>query len=197
MMIIAGHNGAGKSTCYRTYLQNDLGQYLQDHIDPDAIERIIRAECAEEKTDDEFADLAQKESNRRRLMYFENRIAFSVETVLSDPVGDKVGFIREAVHRGYLVAVLAVGLDSPEKSRERVALRVSRGGHNVRPDRIAARYPRVISNIKNAVRVASVALVVDNSDDNFDDENGAYYAFSLFVNGENTEVGDFTPLWWK
>lgn len=200
MMVIAGHNGAGKSTCYREYLADTLGGNIKEHIDPDVIERAIRTdfrEVGEEKSDKEFSRLAQVESNRLRNHYFDNRIAFSFETVFSDTLRDKVNFIKEAVESGYLVALLAVGLDSPEKSRQRVKLRVQRGGHNVPPEKIVERYPRVIYNIKEAVGVVSLALVVDNSEDNLGDNDGAYRAFALFVNGKMVNAADDIPEWWK
>ena len=198
LLVIAGHNGAGKSTCYRKYLREALEPHLENHIDPDAIERKVRAEWSGDLlSDDDFSLMAREEAKRLRSMYLENGIAFSMETVLSDPVGDKVRFLQEAVHRGFFVVLLAVGLDSPEKSRERVALRVSRGGHNVLPEKIVGRYPRVVRNLKHAVGLVSLALVVDNSDDNLDEDGDAYFAFSLFANGQPVETAENIPHWWQ
>ena len=90
-------------------------------------------------SDDNFSLLAQEEALGLRSMYLENGIAFSMETVLSDPVGEKVRFLQEAVRRGFFVVLLAVGLESPEKSQERAGLRVSRGGHNVKSEKIVSR----------------------------------------------------------
>lgn len=199
MLVIAGHNGAGKSTCYREFLADSVGAFIENHIDPDTVERDIRAELTAvgiKKSDLEYSKLAQRESNSLRQQYFDNRRAFSFETVLSDPVGGKVGFMREAVQNGYLVVLLAVGLDSPDKSVERVALRVRRGGHSVPTEKIYERYPRVIGNIKQAVTVATLALVVDNSSDNLDCNNGAYFPFVLYVHGEIIKAEDDVPAWW-
>lgn len=174
-----------------------LERYLKEHIDPDAIEREVRAEWrGDPLSDDDFSLLAQREAERLRLMYLEYGIAFSMETVLSDPAGDKVGFLQEAVRRGFFVVLLAVGLESPEKSRERVALRVSRGGHNVKPEKIVSRYPRVVRNLKQAVGLVSLALVFDNSDDNLDEDGDAYFAFALFANGQPIETAESIPAWW-
>jgi predicted ABC-type ATPase len=200
MLVIAGHNGAGKSTCYRMFLAESLGQHIEEHIDPDAIEKSIRADFGRlgiTMTDYEFSIMAQQESNTLRQQYFENKIAFSFETVLSDSVGDKVGFMKRAVESGYLVILLAVGLDSPERSRRRVDLRVKRGGHDVPTDSIFGRYPRVIGNIKSAVDVVSLALVVDNSEDNLDNNNGSYKAFALYRNGCVAKTVVNIPSWWE
>lgn len=160
LFVIAGHNGAGKSTCYRKYLREKIAPLIGNHIDPDAVEREIRADLqGESLSDDEFSRLAQDEANRLRRLLLDNEVSFSFETVFSDEIGDKVRFMADASSRGYVVALLAVGLDSPEKSKARVALRVQRGGHNVPADRLESRYQRVLNNFAQGVQVASVALV--------------------------------------
>lgn len=89
--------------------------------------------------------MAQTEGPHLRWMYLEHGIAFSMETVFSDQKGDKVAFIREARRRGYFVVLIAIGLESAEKSLGRVALRVQRGGHGVPHDRIVKSATRVCS----------------------------------------------------
>ncbi|MFH2000031.1 MAG: zeta toxin family protein [Planctomycetota bacterium] len=199
MVVIAGHNGAGKSTCYRSFLAATLGQHLDEHIDPDAVEREIRAEMTEAgivMPKVWFSAQAQKESNKLREQYFASRTPFSFETVLSDPVGDKVEFMRRAVEGGYLVVLMAVGLDSPEKSLQRVSLRVQHGGHDVPVDRVYSRYPRVIENLRKASLVATLAILIDNSDDNTDYNAGAYRPFALFAGGALLKSDGATPEWW-
>lgn len=175
-----------------------MAPHLDNHIDPDAIERNIRTDYSNDPlSDDEFSIKASKEAEHLRIMYLNNTTAFSMETVLSDPVGDKLEFLRKAVRSGYFVVLLAVGLDSPEKSIERVSLRVARGGHNVKHDRIRSRYPRVLNNLSQAVGIVSLALIVDNSQDNLEDQSGAYHAFALFAQGECVETANEIPPWWS
>lgn len=197
MVVIAGHNGAGKSTCYEEYLREALSPYLERHIDPDAIEREIRSDWPDPPLSDEaFSIQAAKEATRRREQYVQDGIAFSMETVLSDPFGDKLRFLKDAVSRGYYVILLAVGLDSAERSQERVLLRVSRRGHNVKPEKIQERYPRVLRNFSRAVGLVSAALIVDNSVDNPDEAGGAYFAFARFTEGKLQETAEPIPSWW-
>lgn len=92
------------------------------------------------------------------------RESFVMETVLSDPVGDKVTFLRDAAAAGYTVVLCFIGLDDPGLSAERVAMRVSQGGHDVPPDKIAARFPRTLANLKAALRILPHVIVYDNSD---------------------------------
>jgi predicted ABC-type ATPase len=196
-MVIAGMNGAGKSTCYRQFLKEVLAGRIDAHIDPDEIEKSVRKDLADAPLSDrEFSKRAQQEGNLQRWMHLDSQINFSFETVFSDPVGDKVAFIEEARKRGYVVVLLAVGLCSPEKSGKRVALRVSRGGHPVPPELIIERYPRVLQNFTKGVAVASLALVVDNSEDQVEDDGSAYYAFAIYADGELVESGD-VPAWWQ
>lgn len=197
-MVVVGPNGAGKSTCYRKYLAPAFQHTIVYHIDPDAIERQIRADLSDEGfSDRDFSAMASEEAARQRQTHLENHVSFSFETVFSDPVGEKLDFLREAVRRGYTVALLAVGLDSPEKSRSRVALRVERGGHHVPVDRIFDRYPRVLRNITTGVQIASVALVVDNSEDSQDNDGTAYVAFALYAFGMLIDAANELPAWWK
>lgn len=195
LVVIAGMNGAGKSTCYRNYLHAALSGHMDEHIDPDAVERALRAEYrGPALTDVEFARMAQREAELLRNSYLDSGRSFSFETVFSDPVGDKVRFLDEACRRGYFVVLLCVCLCSPEKSAERVALRVMRGGHSVPVKSIFERYSRVLDNVKRGVLVANLALLVDNSEDDPDPDGDAYQAFALFERGKPA-VYDEPPEW--
>jgi len=193
LVVIAGHNGAGKTTCYERHLKAVVGGILEEHINPDEVEKDLRAVPGLGALSDQaFSRMAQEEATRRRHSLLDGGSSFSFETVGSHE--EKVAFIRKARDAGYMVALLFVGLESPEKSQERVALRVRRGGHNVAPDKIFSRYPRVLANMRDAVREATVALVVDNSQDG-DPVNPNYLAVALFVGGEKVSAIGNPPDW--
>jgi len=150
LVAIAGPNGAGKSTLYRSQLApsglrfvnaDDLSKTLG--IDP---YRAAEVADALRKT-----LVAQGES-------------FIFETVFSDPVGDKLDFLRDAERRGYTVVLFFVGIDGPETSDERVSLRVMKGGHDVPREKLAGRYRRVLENLRRALHELSNLRVYDNSD---------------------------------
>jgi predicted ABC-type ATPase len=192
-MVIAGHNGAGKTTCYETRLKEKVSALLGEHINPDEVEKEIRAESEpEDMTDLEFSRAAQEEAELRRNYLLEGGTSFSFETVGSHE--GKVAFIKRAREAGYVVALLFVGLDSPEKSRDRVALRVTRGGHNVPTDKIFGRYPRVIENMRLAVREATLSLVVDNSTDG-DPVQANYRPVALYIEGRLRSGISNPPAW--
>jgi len=56
-----------------------------------------------------------------------------------------------------------IGLSSARRSAERVAMRVSQGGHDVPTDKLKSRFPRTLANLKGAIRTLPHVLVFDNS----------------------------------
>jgi predicted ABC-type ATPase len=87
-----------------------------------------------------------------------------VEAVFSDPVGDKLAFLKEAAAAGYAVVLCFIGLSGSDLSEERVAMRVSQGGHDVPTEKLLARFPRTSANLRAAIREVQYVLVFDNSD---------------------------------
>jgi len=78
------------------------------------------------------------------------RESFVFETVFSDPVGDKLSFLKAAAQSGYTVVLCFIGVSGPETSEQRVAMRVSQGGHDVPAEKLISRYPRTMSNLEAA-----------------------------------------------
>lgn len=197
LVVIAGHNGAGKTTICRERFDGALAAYLATHINPDEIEQTITLDLGEHSCSErEFARLAAKEAARLRRQYLDQDTSFSFETVLSDPAQDKVGFMDEARRRGYLVVLIAVGLDSIELSKTRVAIRHAKGGHNVPEDKIERRYERVLLNFAHGARVATLAIFLDNSEDRSEDDLDTYWDIAFFENGELVVKDESPPAWW-
>lgn len=197
LVVIAGHNGAGKTTFYRKRLSHLLAHLLEENINADEIERAITEDLGENTcSKEEFEKFAADEATRLRKLYLQEETNFSFETVFSDPVQDKVGFMTEARRRGYLVVLLAVGLESIEKSKGRVAMRHARGGHNVEPKKLEERYPRVLVNFAHGARVASLAIFMDNSEDNPVEDGDAYWGIAFFEDGRLVASEDSPPDWW-
>jgi predicted ABC-type ATPase len=149
IVAIAGPNGAGKSTFYCAHLQPAGLRFV--NVDELAQELNLGAY--------EAAELA----NRLRHALVQQRESFVFETVFSDPVGDKVKFLREAAHAGYAAVLCFIGLDEPETSEQRVAMRVMQGGHDVPPEKLASRFKRTLANLHRAIRDLPLVLVFDNS----------------------------------
>ena len=150
VVAVAGPNGAGKSSFHATYLRR--ANLLFINADQISLQTGVSAYKA--------AELA--EEWRRGLV--EQRDSFVFETVLSDPVGAKLDFLKTAEAKGYTVLLIFIGIDGPQSSEHRVAMRVSKGGHDVPQDKIQQRYPRTMKNLQRAFLEISNVRVYDNSD---------------------------------
>ncbi len=150
IIALAGPNGAGKTTFYHAHLASAGLRF----IDTDAL--------ANELNLDPYKAATVADALRRELMARQE--SFGFETVFSDPAGSKLRFLKDAVSAGYTVVLCYIGLASAGMSDDRVAMRVSQGGHDVPVEKLKARYPRTLANLRNAIRELPHVLVYDNSD---------------------------------
>jgi predicted ABC-type ATPase len=149
-IAIAGPNGAGKSTFYETQLKDfDLAFVNADNL-------------ARQLNTDPYKAASAADSIRRELV--RQRESFCFETVFSDPVGDKVAFLQQMESAGYQVILCFIGVSAAEISEQRVAMRVSKGGHDVPQQKIAERYARTLTNLKMAMQLLPDVRVFDNDD---------------------------------
>jgi predicted ABC-type ATPase len=136
------------------------------------------------------AYLAAQMANNMREDLVRQQESFAFETVLSDPVGDKVGFLKRSSENGYNVVLCYIGLASADLSAERVAMRVTQGGHDVPDEKIASRLPRTLANLKAAIAHLPRVLVYDNSD-----LAQPYRQVGVFENGVALEIANPLPIW--
>jgi predicted ABC-type ATPase len=90
--------------------------------------------------------------------------SFVFETVLSDPVGEKVDQLKAYASLGYTVALIFIELDSVEESIRRVSMRVSQGGHDVPDDKLRGRFDRTRANLERAIQRLPHVVVYNNTD---------------------------------
>lgn len=176
VVAIAGPNGAGKTTFFYSHLASAGLRFINADV--------LAAELAVEP--DEAARLAN--ALRRELL--SRGESFVFETVFSDPVGDKVAFLEEAALSGHLVVLCYIGLASAEQSRERVAMRVSQGGHDVPDDKLRARFPRTLANLEAAVSRLPHVLIYDNSD-----LRSPYRQVAVIDHGQPSHLQEPVPDW--
>jgi hypothetical protein len=62
------------------------------------------------------------------------------------------------------VVLCFIGISGPETSEQRVAMRVSQGGHDVPPDKLVARFPRTMVNLRGAIGELSQVIIFTNDD---------------------------------
>jgi predicted ABC-type ATPase len=87
----------------------------------------------------------------------QQRESFAFETVLSDPVGAKISFLKDAELQGYNVVLCFIGISGPDVSEQRVAMRVAQGGHDVPSDKLR-RFPAHLSQSASFHPRASACL---------------------------------------
>ncbi len=150
IVALAGANGAGKSTFYHAHLKAAGLRF----VNADVLSRELKIGPYE------AAKMA--DSLRRELVT--QRESFVFETVFSDPAGDKLAFLKDAATAGYTVILCFIGISGPEVSEQRVAMRVSQGGHDVPTDKLETRYPRISANLRNALREVPHIWIFDNDD---------------------------------
>ncbi|MGH9391650.1 MAG: zeta toxin family protein, partial [Vicinamibacteria bacterium] len=192
LIMLAGSNGAGKSTFYDACLASlELPFINADRIAEElrSGSRVVPRQLSELPLD----QAAQRIADEERLASIVLRRSFVTETVLSDPVGAKVAMLNDARDRGYEVWLVFVGISSPELSRARVHERVSsRRGHDVPADKIEARYARTLANLPGAIEAASIAVLLDN-----DLAEEPYRFVALFERGSLVRSSELRPEWAK
>lgn len=173
---LTGPNGAGKSTFYHS------------HLKPAGL-RFINADVLAAELDMESYTAARVAGTLRNALV-EQGESFVFETVFFDPVGDKLAFLKDAAARGYTVILCFIGISGPEVSEQRVAMRVSQGGHDVPSEKLTTRYPRTLANLRSAIRDLPHVWIFDN-----DDLREPFRKVAVFEKGHRTFVGKPVPSW--
>lgn len=152
LWLLAGGNGAGKSTFYRTRLQ-PLGLPF---VNADIIARELYPDAPEEHS----YDAARIAEEIRYELLREGRI-FCFETVFSHP--SKIDFVAHAKTLGYQVILVFIHLESTELNKARISQRLESGGHHVPDEKVEQRIPRLLKHIKTVIPLCDPVHVLDNS----------------------------------
>ena len=155
MYIIAGCNGAGKTTASFTILPDLL----------DCVEYVNSDEIARGLSPFDPASASVKATKillERMQELISRRVTFGVETTLSTKTLART--VVQAKNAGYTVNLLFFWLSMPQLAVERVALRVKSGGHDIPTETILRRYGTGIDNLfKEYMPIVDYWVIVDNS----------------------------------
>jgi predicted ABC-type ATPase len=176
VVAVAGPNGAGKTT------------FFEAHLRPAGLRFVNADELSREL--DVGAYEAAEIAGRLRRSLLEQGESFVFETVFSDPVGEKVAFLVEAVARGHAVVLCFIGIGGPEVGDERVAMRVLQGGHDVPRKKLEERFPRTIENLGRAIRALPHVLVYDNGD-----LSRPFRLVAAYERGQLAQIHPPVPRW--
>jgi len=154
LYIVAGCNGAGKTTASFTILPEMLS--CREFVNADSIAAGLSPFNPES-----VAVEAGRLMLSRIQELLESGVDFAFETTLASR--SYVSLVKKAQRSGYNVTLLFIWLDSPATAMRRVADRVAKGGHSIPPDIIERRYKRGIFNLVNLYTlICNRWMVVDN-----------------------------------
>ena len=140
LYIIAGCNGAGKTTASYSVLPELL--QCREFVNADEIAKGLSPFNPES-----VAIEAGKLMLHRIDQLLNQNKTFAIETTLA--TRSYASLIKRAHENGYQVILLFFWLPTPEMAIERVAKRVSEGGHNIPTETIRRRYWLGLQNFFN------------------------------------------------
>lgn len=138
LYIIAGCNGAGKTTASYTILPEML--HCKEFVNADEIARGLSPFQPERVSFE-----AGRIMLHRIQELLERKTDFAFETTLASKT--YLNTIRKAKFQGYEVVLIFFWLESPELAKSRVRKRVIEGGHDIPDDVIERRYVRGLKNL--------------------------------------------------
>ena len=138
LYIISGCNGAGKTTASYTVLPKILK--CKEFVNADEIAKGLSPFNPESVAFEAGRLMLQRIDD-----LLEGNVTFAIETTLATK--SYVNLVRRAQSMGYFVHLIFFWLESPELAINRVAERVSKGGHNIPQDVIRRRYVAGIANL--------------------------------------------------
>jgi predicted ABC-type ATPase len=185
LIFLAGPNGAGKTTFFEHY----LSRLELPYVNADRVARILR-EADPSASADRIDRRAFTEADKLRTALLEAGLSFCTETVFSDPVRAKLKFLEKARSRGFAVFLVFIGLESADLSVAREKQRVAHGGHDIPDDKLQARFPRTLANLRAAIPLVDEAFLLDNS--SFDQP---YRIVAVYQQGQLVSQHKPLPSW--
>lgn len=156
LYIIAGCNGAGKTTASYSILPTILD--CKEFVNADEIAKGLSPFQPETVS----FEAGRIMLNRIDELLHKNA-DFAFETTLATKSFAQT--VQKAQQNGYTVTLLFFWLNSIELAKQRVALRVSEGGHDIPAEVIERRYHRGIKNLFDIyLHICDNVMAFDNSD---------------------------------
>jgi len=157
LYIIAGCNGAGKTTASYTILPEMLG--CREFVNSDEIAKGLSPFNADSMAVAVEASRIMYKRIRELIMA---QKTFALETTLASRSIAKL--LQGAQEKGYYVTLLYFWLNTPDLAVERVRNRVASGGHNVSETVIRRRYKAGIQNLFELyMPICDYWMITDNS----------------------------------
>ncbi len=156
LYIIAGCNGAGKTTASYTILPEILD--CKEFVNADEI-----AHGLSPFNPNSMAIQAGRLMLKRIKELLSHDESFAIETTLA--TRSYINLVRQAQAKGYQVTLVFFWLRTPELALQRIAERVKSGGHDIPTPTARRRYIAGIDNLfKLYAPVVDCWMIYDNSD---------------------------------
>lgn len=154
LYIIAGPNGAGKTTASFSLLPDVL--HCLNFVNADEIARGLSPFDSES-----VAFQAGRIMLQRIDELLPQKVDFAIETTLA--TRSYVHLVHRAQDLGYKVHLIYFYLENEEQAIQRVAQRVSNGGHNIPEQDIRRRFKRGIYNLLNLYMPICDSVLIYNN----------------------------------
>ncbi len=160
--LIAGINGAGKSTFYDMDNISDESILTGSlRVNADEILAALGLDWRNEL--DQFR--AGKLAARKLKKCASGNRSFHQETTLAGNVNTHVKRIKTVRANGFYVRLIYIALDSAELAKDRIADRVQKGGHGIPDELVEKRYQQSFKNLERILPLCDEVRVFDNSFD--------------------------------
>ncbi|AJD28969.1 ATPase [Clostridium botulinum] len=153
--IFAGVNGAGKTSIYQSIYYNENKD--EKRINTDEMVAIIGS-----WKDNNLQIKCAREAVKLIKQYILEHISFNQETTLSGK--SIIKNIKFAKEKGFYVIMNYIGVEDPEVAKERVKIRVSKGGHGIPDKDIERRYYDSLNNLNNVIEMCDEVNIYDNTE---------------------------------
>ena len=153
--IFAGVNGAGKTSIYKSI-------YYNENIDEKRINTDEMVSRIGHWQDNNLQIKCAREAIKLIKKYIVEGISFNQETTLSGK--SIISNIKLAKEKGFYVTMNYVGVKSVDIAKERVAIRVRKGGHGIPDEAIERRYFDSLANLSKVINICDKINIYDNSE---------------------------------
>lgn len=153
--IFAGVNGCGKTSIYKSIYYDENKEEKRINTD----EMVARVGSWRDKS---LQLRCAREAVKLIKEYLTNGTSFNQETTLCGK--SIIRNINIAKSKGFYIVMNYIGVENPEIAKERVKLRVSKGGHGIPEEDIERRYYESLENLNKIIEVCDEVNIYDNTD---------------------------------
>ncbi|WP_349945208.1 hypothetical protein ABFV83_15900 [Lacrimispora sp. BS-2] len=97
--------------------------------------------------------------------------------------------IEKARNQGYYIELYYVGIDSVELAKQRIAYRVSKGGHGIPDKDVEKRYLETFQNLTIVLPMCNLASLYDNTKE--------FRRIAIYKDGLPVRVSHNEPDWFQ